>query len=54
LSSPSISVGTTICGVDHAITGCELVTFFEMQELILVRQPFEVRAMRTRKLACER
>ena len=53
LRSPSIKVGTIICGL-AAVFGGELVALFEVQEAVLAHEALQFSAMRTRKLACER
>src|SRR5947207_13163958 len=41
-TSPSISVGTTICGFSALYSAGELVALLQMQKRIVMRQPFQV------------
>jgi hypothetical protein len=52
--SPSIKVGTTICGLIARYASTNWSPFSSCRKLSSRAMPFRLSAMRTRKLACER
>src|SRR6516225_2347664 len=54
LTSPSIRVGTTICGLIARYSAANWWPFSRCKKESSRARPFRFRAMRTRKLACER